>query len=200
MYKSNTDRDWEEVGRSDPYYGVVTHDKFRHSNMTEENKEDFFRSGYNHVNDVIENIRTHIDSTFTIKKALDFGCGVGRLLIPLSDLAEIATGIDVSDSMLKECRKNCKERSINNVTLCKSDDTLSCLKDKYDFIYSFVVFQHIPVSRGERIFKNLIDHLEEGGISVVHFTYGKENRAMRIMGLLKNHVPFAKNLINLRRV
>lgn len=197
MYKNNTDRDLEEVGRSDPYYGVVTHDKFRYSNLTEENKEDFFRSGYDHVNNVIENIRTHIDSTFTIKKALDFGCGVGRLLIPLSDLAEIATGIDVSDSMLNETRKNCEARSISNVIIAKSDDTLSCLKGKYDFIYSFVVFQHIPVSRGELIFNNLIDHLEDGGICVAHFTYGKESRAKRITGLLKNHVPFVKNFINL---
>jgi 2-polyprenyl-3-methyl-5-hydroxy-6-metoxy-1,4-benzoquinol methylase len=197
MFSSNTDKDWEQVGRTDPYFGVVTHDKFRCSNLTEENKGIFFRSGHDEVNSIVENVKHMIDSEFTIKKALDFGCGVGRLLIPLSDLAETATGIDVSESMLNEAKKNCKAQSINNVILAKSDDTLSCLNGKYDFIYSFVVFQHIPVPRGERIFKNLIDHLEDGGICVAHFTYSKESRAMRITGLLKNHLPLVKNFVNM---
>lgn len=196
MYSSNTDKDWEQLGQTDPYYGVVTHDIFRCSNLTEENMGIFFRSGRDHVNAIIENVRTHIDSDFTIKKALDFGCGVGRLLIPLSDLAQVVTGIDVSESMLNEAKKNCEARSINNVILAKSNDTLSCLNGKYDFIYSFVVFQHIPVPRGEKIFKNLIDHLEDGGICVTHFTYGKESRAKRMMGLLKNHIPLVKNFVN----
>ncbi len=196
MYSSNTDKDWEQIGQTDPYYGVVTHDIFRCSNLTEENREMFFKSGHDHVNDIIDNVRAYIDSDFTINKALDFGCGVGRLLIPLSGLAQVATGIDVSESMLTEAKKNCEARSINNVILAKSDDTLSCLNGKYDFIYSFVVFQHIPVPRGEQIFKNLIDHLEDGGICVTHFTYGKESKAKKIMGLLKKHIPLFKNFVN----
>ena len=197
MFKSNTDKDWEELGRSDPYYGVVTHDRFRCSNLTDENKEEFFRSGYDHVNTVMKNIRRHIDPAFTIKKALDFGCGVGRLLIPLADIAENVTGVDVSDSMLNEARKNCEIRSINNVILAKSDDNLSTIKEKYDFIYSFVVFQHIPVLRGERIFKNLIAQLEDGGVCVIHFTYAKDSRTKKLVGLIKKHIPLAKNFINL---
>jgi hypothetical protein len=37
------------------------------------------------------------------------------------------------------------------------------LKGKYDFIHSYIVFQHIPVERGKRIFEKLLAHLETGG-------------------------------------
>lgn len=45
MLKNRTDRDWERIGKSNPYYGVVTEEKYRSANLTESLKEDFFRSG-----------------------------------------------------------------------------------------------------------------------------------------------------------
>lgn len=194
-FNNNTDRDWEKYGKDDPYFGVVSQDKFQNSNLTSENKKEFFQSGADRIDNVLENIRQNIDPNFTIKKGLDFGCGVGRLVIPLAKVAEEVTGIDVSDSMLNEAKKNCEERSINNVVLTKSDDNLSSLKGKYNFIHSFIVFQHIPVNRGERIFENLLARLESGGIGVVHFTYARQSLPMRY--LLGKYVPLFNNLINL---
>jgi hypothetical protein len=61
---------------------------------------------------------------------------------------------------------------VKNATLLKSDDTLSVLDGSFDFIHSFIVFQHIPVQRGKRLFVSLMDHLACGGVCAVHFTYG----------------------------
>jgi 2-polyprenyl-3-methyl-5-hydroxy-6-metoxy-1,4-benzoquinol methylase len=195
MFNSNTDKEWEKYGKNDPYFGVVSWDKFKNSNLTSENKEEFFKSGSDYIDNVLENIRQNIDPNFTIKKCLDFGCGVGRLVIPLAKIAHEVTGVDVSDSMLNEAKKNYEERSIKNVILVKSDDSLSSLKDKYNFIHSFIVFQHIPVKRGERIFENLIAHLESEGVCVVHFTYALQSTSKRY--LLKRYIPLLNNFINL---
>lgn len=100
MFNNDTDKEWEKFGKYDPYFGVLTHDKFHKINLTDENKEEFFKSGFDYIDDVLEKIRSHIDQSFTIKKALDFGCGVGRLVIPLANVAKEVTGVDVSDSML----------------------------------------------------------------------------------------------------
>ena len=200
---NNTDGEWEKFGKDDPYYGVLSHNKFHKSNLTEENKEEFFTHGFNYIDDVLDKIRQHIDPTFSIKKldkkALDFGCGVGRLVIPLSNIAQEVTGVDVSDSMLNEAKKNCAARSIRNVTFVKSDDNLSLLNCKYDFIHSIIVFQHIPVTRGEKIFANLIAHLECGGVCVVHFTYAKTSAILKFVSFVKKYVPMSKNAINLIR-
>ena len=198
MFKSKTDIEWEKFGKDDPYFGVITHDKYRKSNLTEENKEEFFQSGSSYIHGVLETIRQHIDPNFKIKKALDFGCGVGRLVIPLAKFAEEVTGVDVSDSMLEEAKKNCEIRSIRNVAFVKSDNDLKFLKGKkYDFIHSFIVFQHIPVKRGERIYENLLAHLEPGGACVVHFTYANDIKKKNYISYVKKFIPLSSNFINL---
>jgi len=199
MFNSNADKEWEKYGKHDPYFGVVSHDKFRTINLTDENKQEFFKSEFYYIDDVLEKIRQHIDQTFTIKKALDFGCGVGRLVIPLANIAQEVTGVDVSDSMLNEAKKNCEAKSINNVDFVKSDDRLSLLNGKYDFIHSFIVFQHIPVKRGERILENLIAHLECHGVCVLHFTYARNNKINKIVTFIIKYIPLSSNFINLIR-
>lgn len=199
FFNGNTDREWEKFGKDDPYYGVVSHAKYAKGNLSEEHKADFFNSGRVYIESVLEKIRARFDPDFTIKRAIDFGCGVGRLVLPLSAVANEVTGVDVSASMLDEARKNCDANNIRNVVLVKSDDTLSQLKGKYDFIHSFIVFQHIPAARGEVIFDKLLEHLESNGVCVVHFTYAKADRVKEYVKLVKEYVPLAANVINVVR-
>jgi SAM-dependent methyltransferase len=169
----NTDAEWEKWGKKDPYFAVVTHEKYRSQNLTEEAMMEFFESGRRHISHVIEVCKRHLDQNFSPKRVLDFGCGIGRHVIPLAEIAEHVVGLDVSDSMLNEALKNCNEYSVQNVSLLKSDDNLSSLDECFDLIHSFIVFQHIPVKRGRRIFANLLNHLSEGGICAIQFTYSK---------------------------
>jgi 2-polyprenyl-3-methyl-5-hydroxy-6-metoxy-1,4-benzoquinol methylase len=198
MFNNNTDKDWEKFGNSEPYWSVLTsNEKFLTSNLTEENKQLFFKTGDLHIESVIKIIKKYIDPKYSIKRALDFGCGVGRLVIPLSKIANNVTGIDVSESMLKETKNNCESRSINNVEIITSDDDLTLLNKKFNFIHSLFVFQHIPVKRGEKIFKNLLKHLEPSGIGVFHFTYAKDYKVKKIIPFIKNYIPLAIYFINL---
>jgi cyclopropane fatty-acyl-phospholipid synthase-like methyltransferase len=198
MFNSDTDKVWEDLGKNDPYFGVLTFDKYRKENFSESDKEEFIQSGYEHINVVFEKVRLHIDKDFKLNEALDFGCGVGRLVIPLSNFAQHVDGIDVSDSMLTEARRNCLERNIQNVDFLLADDELKNINKKYSFIHSFIVFQHIPTSRGKMIFKHLLNSLEDGGIGVVHFTYGNNRTQLRkLVPLVKAYIPFAANLISL---
>jgi SAM-dependent methyltransferase len=169
----STDVDWEQWGRKDPYFGVLTQEKFRSLALTEEARREFFESGSMHVNHVLAACRHHLDAGFAPRRVLDFGCGVGRLVIPFAAVAEQVVGLDVSDSMLEEARRNCAEQAIRNVSLLKSDDTLSAVQGPFDLIHSFIVFQHIPVERGKRLFVELLSHLAEGGIAAVQFSYSK---------------------------
>lgn len=200
MFNGNTDREWERFGATDPYYGVITDEKYRKGNLTPEAKETFFKSGEQHIAKVMASIRKHIDSTYAPRKALEFGCGVGRLVIPLAKLAEHVVGVDISESMITEAKRNCESVSIRNVTFLKSDDSLSqLLGEKYDLIHSYIVFQHLPVQRGEAIFKRLLQRLENGGVCVVHFTYAKRSKMRIAISWIRSYIPVAKNFINLIR-
>jgi 2-polyprenyl-3-methyl-5-hydroxy-6-metoxy-1,4-benzoquinol methylase len=188
----NTNYDWEKWGQQDPYFGVITDEKYRSGNITESIKLDFFESGIAHVEHVLSVCKKHFDPNFIPKRALDFGCGVGRLVIPLAAIANEVVGLDISEAMLKEAIENCKERQIENVDFLKSDDDLSALDGEFDFIHSYIVLQHIPISRGKRIFLKLIEHLSEDGIAAIHVTYSK-SRYSNNFGLPK--VPWLNDLL-----
>lgn len=169
----STDRDWEKFGKKDPYFGVLTNERFKRENLTNDSREEFFNSGVVQINRIMNIIKIHINNNFKPNRALDFGCGTGRMLIPASKNVRQIIGIDVSESMLMECKLNCEKFGVANYELVKSDDNISSLEGKFDFIYSYIVFQHIPVERGIKILENLINRLEAGGICALYFNYAK---------------------------
>ena len=169
-----TDIAWEEWGRKDPYFGVITDPKFRRAELTDAARNEFFESGRAHVDYVLRMIRQYISPSFQPTSVLDFGCGVGRLLVHFAPTAAEVVGVDVSTSMLEEAQRNCDEFGVSNVRLFPSDDRLTALAGShYELIHSFIVFQHMAPERGREIFRRLLDHLVVGGIAAVHFSYSK---------------------------
>ena len=173
MGNLDTDVDWELWGQTDPYYAVITNPRFRRQNLTDADRIEFFESGRRHIKHVLGVCRKKFDRNFSPKRALDFGCGVGRLLIPLAEVSEHVVGLDVSESMLNEARRNCGQSSLSNVSLLKSNDDLSSLEGSFDLIHSFIVLQHVPVDRGTKILKRILEHLDDGGMAAIQLTYSK---------------------------
>jgi 2-polyprenyl-3-methyl-5-hydroxy-6-metoxy-1,4-benzoquinol methylase len=173
----STDAAWEAWGQRDPYFGVITNPKFRIGGIDEQIKQEFFESGESDVRRVLTAIQKFIDPGFAPRTVLDFGCGVGRVLIPFAKITEQVVGLDVSRSMLQEAQRNCEERQLRNVRLFESDDELTALTGAFDLIHSCIVFQHIPVERGRDIFFKLLQHLRPGGVGAIQLTYAKTHLA-----------------------
>ncbi|MFV1996969.1 MAG: class I SAM-dependent methyltransferase [Acidiferrobacterales bacterium] len=167
----STDRAWERWGREHPYYGVLATDEFLSQNITENARKNFFRSGENHVEHILSVIQEHLAPEFEPRAVLDFGCGVGRLVLAFARRCQSVTGIDVSPSMLSEAKKNCQAANLGNVSFYQPNDGLSELSQQYNLIHSYLVFQHIPSSRGMRLCKTLTNKLSSDGILVLHLPY-----------------------------
>ena len=76
-------------------------------------------------------------------RCLEIGCGVGRILIPISKIFGEVVGVDISSEMVNLGKKN-----IENIENCKilqnsGSDLTIFSDDSFDFCYSFIVFQHI---------------------------------------------------------
>jgi SAM-dependent methyltransferase len=168
---NDTDLDWQRYGKEDPYYAVLSADKYRREYLNEQTLEEFFKSGRENIEYILNVIRTQLDPSYRPVRALDFGCGVGRLVTALAASVPSVVGVDVSPDMLREAERNCAERGLQNVELVLGDESLSRVEGQFDLITSYIVFQHIPVARGEILFRNLIARLQEGGVAAVHFTY-----------------------------
>ena len=194
-----TDKDWERWGNTDPYFGVLSSEKFRRKELSEKSIEDFFNSGKRHVDRVLSAIRVKFDSAFSPRSALDFGCGVGRLVIPLAGNAQRVVGVDISRSMIAEATRNCERAAVTNVTFALSDDDLSQVPDTFDLVHSCIVLQHIPWRRGRKILRSLANRVDGGGYICVQFlTACSAPRLMRGLVRLRYSIPplnWVRNLI-----
>ena len=169
-----TDVEWEKWGAKDPYFGVLTHDRYRSSKMAPEDYLAFFESGHGHVEAVLASCRRYFGEDFNPKRVLDFGCGVGRVLLPFAEVCDSVVGVDVSESMLAEARRNCARFGVTNATLVQADDTLSSVEGHFDLVHSTIVFQHIESNRGLDLISRLVQRVVPGGGVSIHVTYGRE--------------------------
>ncbi len=189
---------WEYYGEETPYFAVVTEDKFRKENLDKSAREEFFAGGEEYVAKIWNEIETHFTKNFRPNNAVDFGCGVGRLTIPLAKRCKKIIGVDIAEKMLNETNFNCKLLGIENVSFVKSDDTLSKLTEKVDFVHSFIVIQHIKPTVGEKIFSRLIDVLNDGGIGVLQLQYANPSKlSSRIRYYFYREFSFIYKLRNL---
>jgi SAM-dependent methyltransferase len=104
---TESDRAWEELGKTDPYWAILEHGS----------RAKFFASGEEHVAAVLQAVHERIDPDYRPTRALDFGCGAGRVLIPLAQICDEVVGVDVSEATLSEARRNCVDRGLANVEL-----------------------------------------------------------------------------------
>ena len=198
MGKHGSDDAWNQIGRSDPYYGVLTDDRNRADRLDSDAKAEFFRSGEEHISFVSNVIREQLCHDFQPRRALDFGCGVGRLAIPFARMCSQVVGVDVSEGMLEEARKNSLEREISNIEFVLSDDHLSRVRGAFDLVHSFIVLQHIPTQRGLSLIRALVDLLSDGGVGVLHLTYARRTARMRkaVVHWMRKTIPLVNGLVN----
>ncbi|HST01754.1 MAG TPA: class I SAM-dependent methyltransferase [Usitatibacter sp.] len=173
----STDAQWEAWGRRDPYFGVITQPRFRTGAMDGDARREFFESGRHHAEYVMAMIHRFIDPAFAPGSVLDFGCGVGRVLLAFARLSPDVVGLDVSPSMLAEARRNCDEEGLGSVRLGVTDDRLGGVEEKFELVHSYIVMQHIPPSRVSTIFASLLERIAAGGVGAVHFAYSKAHYA-----------------------
>lgn len=197
MLRNDSDRDWEKLGATDPYWAVLTDENFHRAALTPENIAQFFASGEQDVARVFAAVETCIAPDFKPPRALDFGCGVGRLVIPMAKRCAQVVGVDVSTAMLGEARQNADRAGVTNVNFVQGDDELSRVRGRFDFVHSYIVLQHIPVARGEAITRALVGLLEPGGVGALHYTYatGLSTRS-RFLLWARMHVPLANPALN----
>lgn len=184
-----TDQDWSKWGKTDPYFGVCSEGRFRESMMTPDARAVFFHSGEVHVARTLEDIARLFGVDFSPGSVLDFGCGVGRLVIPFARRAEWVVGVDISTSMLDEARRNCAAAGVNGVDFVESDDCLSRVHESFALVHSHIVLQHIPWRRGLNILAGLADHVKPDGVLAVQLLSGYEGSIL-LRGLVRLRYAF----------
>jgi SAM-dependent methyltransferase len=164
---------WEELAQNDPLWAVLSSDEFRSDVLTAEAEERFWRSGDQHVDHVLAIVRHEIAPGFTPEVSVDFGCGVGRNLVPLAARSGHAIGLDASPTMIRRARERLEQCRIGNATVGVVGRTIDwpavAASGPIDFVHSVLVFQHIVPTEGFALFDQLLEQLTPGGCGFVQF-------------------------------
>ena len=146
--------DWNERAGEDANYYVAF-------GRREQEEAEFFATGA----DVVRGLEADLARLPGRDAALEIGCGPGRLMRPLSRHFREIHGVDVSDAMIKLARERL-HGTPNAFPHHSSGSDLKLFPDeKFDLVYSYAVFQHIP--SGEVVFQYLREArrvLKAGGI------------------------------------
>lgn len=151
------------MAQLDPLWGILSEPdkKFQKWDVDE-----FFLRGENDVTYLMHCAKT-LGYPQNWECALDFGCGVGRVTIPLSKHFQKCYGLDISEVMINKAKTFAKDSDRPPVYL--NDINLEQFSDgKFDLVYSVFVLQHIPEQSALRdCITEFVRVLKKGGLLVL---------------------------------
>ena len=153
---------WEGLSAKDPLWSILSHPDKKGNKW---NIVEFFENGAQEIRSVmayIKSIGLHVGHW----RALDFGCGVGRLTQSLCEHFDEVHGVDISENMIKlaseynkygdRCQYHLNER--NNLHIFPDSH--------FDFIYSNITLQHIEPKYSKEYIREFIRILQPGGLLI----------------------------------
>lgn len=153
---------WNILGASDPLWAIASHEEKKDGKW---DIDEFFETGINEVDAVMRCIeRSGMNINF--KKALDFGCGVGRLTQALANYFDEVSGVDIAPSMIGLANtynrqgKKCKYYQ-------NSSQDLGLFSDRYfNFVYSIITLQHMRPKHAKKYLKEFMRILVPNGVLI----------------------------------
>ena len=131
-------REWNERAREDAHFYVAF-------GRRDQDNDEFFETAKEMVAAFeYELRRLPANANRRAWRALEIGCGPGRLIKPLSRNFGEIHGVDVSDEMIAKARANLRGIPHAHVHHTTGSDLAAFADDSFDFVYSYAVFQHIP--------------------------------------------------------
>jgi SAM-dependent methyltransferase len=153
---------WEDWAQSDPLWAILSDPAKSHRRW---DRDEFFLTGKAEVDAVMHELDQRGIAVHR-NRCLDFGCGVGRLTQALAEYFEICDGVDISPTMIREAQANNGHPDRCFFWLNDQDNLQIFPSDRFDFIYSNIVLQHIEPDVSERYVREFVRLLADGGIAM----------------------------------
>ncbi|MCH7397729.1 class I SAM-dependent methyltransferase [Belliella sp. DSM 107340] len=189
--KRDSLKNWKKFGKNDPYFGVLSDEKYKKENLTEDGLEEFFATGEVYVKESLDRINQLTAFSLEHASVLDFGCGVGRLAIPFSKYTDKkVVGLDISPEILDKAKDHAKSFGRENIDFVLYDGEKLPNLPSFDLVNSYIVLQHIEIKRGLSLLTQLLEKVKIGGIAQIQITHGHELPSIPYLNFyLRTKVP-----------
>ncbi|MBM3812121.1 MAG: methyltransferase domain-containing protein [Acidimicrobiia bacterium] len=129
--------DWNRRAREDAGYYVAF-------GRRKQSREEFFATAHDQVRGFERELKRLPEAAPQSRRALEIGCGPGRLMLPLSRHFGEIHGVDISEEMIELARRNLAAVRNAHPRHAPNSNLEAFASDSFDFVYSYAVFQHIP--------------------------------------------------------
>jgi SAM-dependent methyltransferase len=175
--------DWTRLGAEDPLWAVYV------APGTKGGKWDvdaFFALGRREVAGVFAEL-TRLGIDPGRRRALDFGCGVGRLSQALAEHVDQVVGVDISPTMLEKARELDRSGGRCAFILNEASDLGIIESGSVDVVYSSLVLQHMPPEFARGYLKEFARVLAPGGVAAFQVA---SRPTMSLKGLVFRLAPW----------
>ena len=155
-------KNWDELGKDDPLWLVISDPSKAGGKW---NPDEFFATGRQEISQVLEEARAR-QLTIPRGRALDFGCGVGRLSQALAQEFDEVQGVDISPSMIGHAKwfNQFPEKCHFHIN---AENSLPMFpSDHFDFIYSGLTLQHIEQQFALNYIREFVRVCKPGGVII----------------------------------
>ena len=153
---------WDEWGRRDPFWVILSDPKKVEGRW---DSDEFFATGEREIALLLQTI-SELGQELRRGRALDFGCGVGRLTQALCAYFDECVGVDIAPSMIESARGYNRFGDKCTYLVNSTNDLRRFESNHFDLIYCNLVLQHMLPEYSRSYIAEFIRVLAPGGLLV----------------------------------
>jgi SAM-dependent methyltransferase len=162
-------RDWEEIAGEDALWAILSYSDRKFGAW---DREEFFRTGEKEIGELMARAG-ELERPAGRARALDFGCGVGRLTRALSGHFESCLGLDISEKMVDGARRLNADRPGCKFEVNARPDLAGLDDGSFDLIFTRIVLQHQPSTEAiQGYLSEFLRTLKDDGLLVFQLPSG----------------------------
>jgi ubiquinone/menaquinone biosynthesis C-methylase UbiE len=162
MQLDELQKHWNAFAKRDPFWAILTAPGKENGQWR---PEEFFATGKLEIDGLMQSVAA-LNWSERRQRALDFGCGVGRLTQALCDHFSECSGVDIAEEMLRLADVFNRHGSRCSYRLNTTDDLRLFSDGHFDFIYSNIVLQHMKPEYTRNYIREFLRVLTPGGLIV----------------------------------
>ncbi len=155
-------RSWDEAGLADPLWAILTAPGKQGGAW---DVDEFFSSGRAEIAAVLEYLSS-LGLPISHRRALDFGCGVGRLTQALAEHFDEVDGVDIAPSMVEQARELNRHADRCHYHINAAPDLHLFPDGRFDLVYSNLVLQHVGPELACAYIREFVRVLAPGGVAL----------------------------------
>jgi ubiquinone/menaquinone biosynthesis C-methylase UbiE len=156
-------QDWDERARKDAFHYIASWRK-------DWNPETFFQSGEEDFQKLVAPVFNGRAWELQGKTMLELGCGAGRMTRSFAQRFSRVYAFDISPEMLRHARALFPDAANVDWTLGNGTDLSGVDTESVDFVFSYIVLQHMPASEfALRYIREMLRVIKVGGMFLFQF-------------------------------